>query len=346
VEAISKGSICIESTVETMARVENEKVAAEAVDIYRAEFQKLVEFPTETMEEMSSAHEMCQKKATEHFLKHYICDYDNSYKQQFLGKVLEAYDRFQSENMHASSKRCTELINLLYGPLTEKDYMQVGGYNMYQKDIELLKIQYDTEKHKGLMAKAKWSDFMTELAAIQMQILNADNNFATAEKAIARENRKRKEAERRILAANEAVKFVEQALRDQERCLRQETERMRQQMEDEKWQRELEYRKGQEARQAEYERLLKEGLAEKARLQAEAINMLREEQAKAARAAEDSRIRFEVMRQRDIEEREREVAKLRQELMDRAEKNEPLAEPLDSKKTLKTKPKHKPCHVS
>jgi len=84
VDAISKGSICVETAVEAMARAENGKVAEEALDIYQKEFRKMVQFPTETVDEMSKAHDVCQKRATEHFLKHCICDYDNNYKQGFL----------------------------------------------------------------------------------------------------------------------------------------------------------------------------------------------------------------------------------------------------------------------
>jgi chromosome segregation ATPase len=278
---------------------------------------------------MSNAHGVCQKKATEHFLKHCICDYDNSYKQQFLSEMQAAFGKLQSENIQVSELRCTELINRLYIPLTEKNYMRTGGYKLYQADIEQLKIMYDTEKHKGLMGNTKWSDFMAQETTVQTQILNADKSITEAEKALEREKHEREDAERRVQAAKEAEKKMGQALDDQDRCFRQEIERVRQQMEDDKKQREEEFQKEHAARQVEYERLVKEGLAEKAQLQMEAINMVKEEQARAASEAEQNRKMFEQMMQAQIEERRQEAAQMREELRKNMEQNRLLGEQIN-----------------
>jgi hypothetical protein len=63
VEAMAKGSICIESAVESMAKAENQKLAAEALDIYQKKFGLLVQFPTD-LPEMIGAHDVCEKQAT------------------------------------------------------------------------------------------------------------------------------------------------------------------------------------------------------------------------------------------------------------------------------------------
>jgi hypothetical protein len=336
VEAIAKGSICVESAVETMARAENQKVAAEALDIYQEEFRKLVQFPTDTVDEMSNAHGVCQKKATEHFLKHCICDYDNSYKQQFLTRLHEVYNDLYCENATASANQCTQLLHHLHGCIVNKDYACPGGYRMYQEDMQRLKTEYDKQQGKGILAKEKWNEFMAGQIHIETQIMNADKSMEGAEKAHEEERRAREISERMLMAVQEAERKMEHILREQEISFQQQMKTMSEQMEQDKRDKEKEFEAAQEARRREQQRLLKEGLDESAKLQMETVKMLKEEQQRSAREAKENWQLFERMIAQSNEERKDGIQAMREELTRSMEQARQMSERLQA---LQNEPK-------
>jgi hypothetical protein len=321
VEALPKGPICIESAVETMARAENEKVAEEALDIYKKEFQDLVKLPTDTEEEMSKADVACRRKALEHFCKFCICDHNMSYRTQFMGRLSDSYQHFQSMNTEMSRVRCSELIKRLYSPIRCKNYMRVGGHKSYQADIDQLKTQYDADKCKGLVGDIMWNEFMTQEIPFHTQILEADKTITEAQKKLEGEKLKREDAERRFHAAKEDAKKAEQALGDKTDNLRQEMSWMREQLERADKLRYDELRKALEAQKTEYEQLMKKGLAEKAEELAKFMKHHKKQLAKAEKETEANRDMLEKAMQSQVDQHRMEFELLKHELRQSYEQN-------------------------
>lgn len=85
VDAIRNGAVpCIESAVETTAKVENERAINEALELYRQRFMGSVRFPTETMLELSNCHHVCEREAAEYFMKVAIFDSEKTFYQRMM----------------------------------------------------------------------------------------------------------------------------------------------------------------------------------------------------------------------------------------------------------------------
>ncbi|KAL2098618.1 hypothetical protein ACEWY4_005098 [Coilia grayii] len=69
VEAIRSGKVpCLESAVESLAKIHNSRAVAEALEFYRAEMTQKVQFPTETQEALSGVHTSAEKQAISIFI--------------------------------------------------------------------------------------------------------------------------------------------------------------------------------------------------------------------------------------------------------------------------------------
>lgn len=74
-DAIQNGVIpCIESIVDSIAKLENERAIKESVELYEERFSESVNLPTETIEELSNCNDTCKQEATEYFLKRAVFD--------------------------------------------------------------------------------------------------------------------------------------------------------------------------------------------------------------------------------------------------------------------------------
>ena len=82
-EAIRNGAIpCIESAVERTAKLENERAISESVELYKKLVSESVQIPTNTMLDLSNAHHVSERQASEYFLKLAIFDSDKTYYER------------------------------------------------------------------------------------------------------------------------------------------------------------------------------------------------------------------------------------------------------------------------
>lgn len=79
-DAIRNGAVpCIQSVVDSTARLENERAIRECVELYETRFAETVRLPTEAIEELSNCNDICEQEATRRFLKLAVFDDEGIY---------------------------------------------------------------------------------------------------------------------------------------------------------------------------------------------------------------------------------------------------------------------------
>ncbi|KAL3871944.1 hypothetical protein ACJMK2_039916 [Sinanodonta woodiana] len=168
VAAIRHGKIpCIESALNMMAQIENNKVVEACVQLYVEKMNNTLQFPDPNDNDLSDAHHRCLKDAIDLFLKKAVYDQNHEYQREANEKKNGEYDNFKKRNEHVSEVKSKEALLQLY--------TRAGGYGLYQQDI--MKIKDDYEKLTGLGCKkqetilkyleSKWVEGQTILQADQ-----------------------------------------------------------------------------------------------------------------------------------------------------------------------------------
>ena len=85
VDAIRNGAVpCILSTVEMVGKMENQRSLDESIALYRQEFTRWVQMPTDTLQQMSDVHHLCVRMAAEFFLKLAVFDDEKIFYQKLM----------------------------------------------------------------------------------------------------------------------------------------------------------------------------------------------------------------------------------------------------------------------
>ncbi|XP_076151636.1 uncharacterized protein LOC143134838 isoform X2 [Alosa pseudoharengus] len=93
VEAIRSGKVpCLESAVESLALIQNSRAETEALEFYRAEMERKVQFPTETQEALSEIHTASERQAISIFINASFNDEEQKHQLQLMSEeVLSEY---------------------------------------------------------------------------------------------------------------------------------------------------------------------------------------------------------------------------------------------------------------
>lgn len=182
VDAIRNGAIpCIQSIVDSTARLENERAIRECVELYETRFAESVRLPTETIEELSNCNDACRQEATRRFLKLAVFDDKGIYYGRLMDELLLSYEKNVEENQTLSRDRCQSLLSSLYKPiqrnLINMRYSCPGGYQAYKRDMESLIRRYIETPNKGVMAEELLSVCMEEQEAISADIKRIDDKL-------------------------------------------------------------------------------------------------------------------------------------------------------------------------
>ncbi|KAJ8355064.1 hypothetical protein AAFF_G00102670, partial [Aldrovandia affinis] len=179
VDAIRSGRIpCLESAVLALSEIENSKAIQQSHALYRRLLGELVELHTDTVEELSSIHDLCLKEALQLFMKRSFKDEDQMYQEELMNQVKADYKLKCEENEQISHDHCTALIlQLKYDVDEEESYMKPGGYNHFRTNLDNLIKLYRNKPGKGIKAEQVLEEYLKEKNELGKLILIADKSL-------------------------------------------------------------------------------------------------------------------------------------------------------------------------
>ncbi|XP_015264875.1 PREDICTED: guanylate-binding protein 1-like isoform X2 [Gekko japonicus] len=217
----SGGVPCAESAVEALARAENTAALNEATARYVKLMEQKVKLPTESIQELLERHAECETEAHEVFMA-------RAFKkdiQQFLSELVKTLHQKKEEYCRKNELESSELCKSVLRPLCEelekgisqRSYLQSGGYQRFLDDLNKIKEQYHQKNGKGIMAEKVLQQFLKEKDTMGRYILQSDEALKNAEKELADAAAKAKEAEREKEVQKQEQAVLREKLSDQRR---------------------------------------------------------------------------------------------------------------------------------
>ncbi|KAJ1132920.1 hypothetical protein NDU88_011221 [Pleurodeles waltl] len=283
---VNGGAPCIENAVLSMAKSENEAAMQDAERHYKAQMEKLVQFPAE-VQELSDLHGKCEKEAINVFMKRSFKDKDGYYQGMLKVKVEENYVAMVKKNENVSLEKCRSLLKDLSTKLqhnmTSGVYCQPGMHKAYIDDRKKVVEQFQEIPNKGVKAQFALEEFLESKKVEAETILQADTNLTLAEKRVAEEKERAALIAQEKKAAEERASQTEQMLKDQERSHNENMEKLEAKMKQEAAQQRMESQKALESMLNNQAALIREGFEQKAMLLQREIERLRKERTKPPR---------------------------------------------------------------
>ena len=208
VEAIRNNVIpCIQNTVDSIARTQNEKAREDAGQIYDSHWEK-ISLPIKASD-VQAIHSRAQEDAVNKFLSKSMLDKDMKAAEAF-GLYLDNKLQQQIQaNNNASRQKSTEAFRKLYKPIDADVkrgvFMAKGGYKMYADQMARLQEQYLSLTGLGDEKNKILDESLTKLESQRESILRADQELNKQAKKTEMERLKREEQERQLLVKQEEV---------------------------------------------------------------------------------------------------------------------------------------------
>lgn len=280
VEAIRNGAVpCIETAVETTAKLENNKAIQESLDLYKQRFTEIVQLPTEKMLELSDCHHRCEREASEYFMKLAIFDAEKIYYQRLMEELSIAYQNFVEENEAASREKCNSLLDSLHQKIEASFKAGIfacpGGYEKYRRDIDSLVQNYRQIPGKGVMSEEVLCEFMKRQEATSESVLKADEKLTDEARKLEEERQRAEANNREKLVAEEVLRKNEQLMVDQQKSYDEHIKRVERQAEEDRKRIQEQCEEVLEKRLKEQQKLMQEGFDSRAQAMNQEIDSLK-----------------------------------------------------------------------
>ncbi|KAM6428609.1 guanylate-binding protein 1-like [Liasis olivaceus] len=205
VDTICNGNIpCMENAVLQLAKTENTAALREANARYDELMEQRLNLPTETLKELLDIHDECEEEALQIFMDHSFRDDTCDFQIELMKTMNEKKENYCQKNELASSKRCSDILELLVQNLRDKiksgSYIRSGGYQLFKMDLKTIKTKYYKEPRKGIMAKEVWNKFLKDMDVVGKAIVKSDEQLTELDKEMAGVKRKKKAAEQELKA--------------------------------------------------------------------------------------------------------------------------------------------------
>ncbi|XP_067874544.1 guanylate-binding protein 1-like [Heterodontus francisci] len=283
VDAIRSGTIpCLESTVHTLAQIENTAAVSEAVKAYEEMMGEQVRLPTETVKELSEIHNRCQSQALQLFMKRCFKDEGQKYQQEFMNGVAEIYSTMCKKNCQESVDKSTSIILELGAVMKDKikkgSYTKPGGYAEYEQDMEALVEQYRATQGKGIQAEQVLQNFQDSQKQLSESLRQVDVNMTAREKELAAARERAELAEQERKGKEEERRAAQQLLEDQKLAMEENLTQLRKKAEQDQLNLAQEHQKVLEQRLLEQQKLQQEGFQSRAGEMQQEIDSLKKQQ--------------------------------------------------------------------
>ncbi|XP_053376380.1 guanylate-binding protein 1-like isoform X2 [Mercenaria mercenaria] len=205
-----------------VAKMENARVGREAVEIFDTQMNKIVLPVTAIL--LEKCYTSAQQKALKYLRENVVHDKDAQCENQAQTKMDNIWNTLKDENVVKVREMCEVKLQEAYnkslkGKIENEDYEVAGGYRKFQRDIEIMKEEYnsslrDFDEHEVLWA---WLGFVKTLKVHESKIIQADE--ALSEKEKKDEKKRNEENMEKIL--KEQQKAQKEALEQQQKELKE-----------------------------------------------------------------------------------------------------------------------------
>uniref|UniRef100_A0A452T1Q2 Guanylate binding protein 1 n=1 Tax=Ursus maritimus TaxID=29073 RepID=A0A452T1Q2_URSMA len=265
VNAISSGTLpCMENAVLALAQIENAAAVQKAIAHYDQAMSQKLQLPTETLQELLDLHRACEKEAIELFMSCSFKDVDNLFQKDLGAQLEKKQDDFCKQNLQASTNRCSDLLEDIFGPLEEAvkqgDYSKPGGYHLFIQKMQELKRKYLQEPRKGIQANEVLQEYLKSKESMIDAILQMDQTLTEKEKEIEVERVKAESAQAATKILEEMQIKNQQMMEQKERSYQEHVRQLTEKMERDRAQLLEEQERTLALKLQEQARLLKEGI--------------------------------------------------------------------------------------
>ncbi|XP_016066822.1 PREDICTED: guanylate-binding protein 4-like [Miniopterus natalensis] len=282
VDAINSGGVpCLENAVTALAQLENSAAVQKAAEHYSQQMDQLVEFPTDTLQELLDLHAACEKEAIAIFMEKSFRDENQVFQKKLMETIEMKKGHFLLQNEEASGKYCQAQLKQLSEPLMESisggTFSVPGGYNLYLEAMDKLEESYTLVPKKGVKANEVLQGFLQSQAATKDSILQADTALTATERALAAERAKNWEAEKELELLRQKQKEEQEKSEAQEKSFQENLVQLKEKIKRESENRLREQERMLEHKQKIQEELLIEGFEKESEKMRKEINQLKEE---------------------------------------------------------------------
>ncbi|XP_004679248.1 PREDICTED: interferon-induced guanylate-binding protein 1-like [Condylura cristata] len=279
INAISNGDLpCMENAVLALAQIENSAAVQKAIACYDQLMDQKLQLPTETLQELLDLHRDCEREATEVFMKNSFKDVDHLFHKESVAKLEQRRDKFCEENLQASSKRCSALVQEIFTPLEEDinkgTFSKAGGYHSYIQKLNELKKLYSQHPGKGIQAEETLQKYLSSRESVLAAILQTDQTLTGKEKELEVEHVKAEAAEASARMLEEMQTKNQQMMEQKEKSHQEHVRQLTKKMEMERAQLLQEQERTIALKLQEQARLLNEGFQNESKRLANEIQNL------------------------------------------------------------------------
>lgn len=220
VKAVNDGGVpCIESTLTTMAEIENKKAVKLAVEKYTQLMAEKAVLPVADDSKLGSFHDECSKAAMDVYAEKSMFDESREYFNTVNNLIWDQFEVIKKENDNISETRCTVLLEKLHESIktnVEKGkYAVSGGAKLYKQDFKKLKENYRNSKEKlGPKKDDVLRRFKDKTRGEGEAILQADQKVTAAEKEKKLEEEQKEAAQRQVQSVEEENKKILQKIHE------------------------------------------------------------------------------------------------------------------------------------
>ncbi|XP_052035049.1 guanylate-binding protein 1-like isoform X6 [Apodemus sylvaticus] len=280
VSAISSGSLpCMESTVMTLAQIENSAAVEKAITHYEEQMNQKIQMPTETLQEVLAMHRTCEMEATEIYMKNSFMDVDQNFQKELGTQLEDKLDAFVKKNMDMSSAQCSDLLARIFGPLEEEvkqgTFHKPGGYYLYLQKKRELEKKYKQTPGKGLQAEEMLRKYNESKEEVAETLQKMDQSLTEKDKQIEVERVTAEVAEASRRTQEEMQKKYEQLMKKKEKSYQELTKQLTEKMDQEQKVFMAEQDRIISLKMQEQERLLKERFKAESRMLHEEIEKIK-----------------------------------------------------------------------
>ncbi|XP_010132896.1 PREDICTED: guanylate-binding protein 7-like, partial [Buceros rhinoceros silvestris] len=142
----------------------------------------------ETVQELLEMHSQCEREALELFMARAFKDDICHYQAELLRQVQELKEELRRHNERASREKCKaalrDLSQDMERHLHDGAYSVSGGYQLFERDQQVLVEKYRNLPGKGVEADAVLQEFLQGRETLAESILRADPSLTEREKEL------------------------------------------------------------------------------------------------------------------------------------------------------------------
>uniref|UniRef100_H3A9Q8 GB1/RHD3-type G domain-containing protein n=1 Tax=Latimeria chalumnae TaxID=7897 RepID=H3A9Q8_LATCH len=281
IDCIHSGNVpCLESTYRTLAERENKKAAEEAVKYYRESMDK-IQFPTESIFELSEYHRNYEKEAIDVYMRRSITGSERSFKELMVHVLLNKSGTFHLNYYWKANSSVPSTLEV-HRKRQEKHISTttlVNGHNLRKTLLDEAEKKYLSIPRKGPKAEEMLKEF-DAMKSNERNILQMDQSLSKKQKEVTAEERKVIKREKKAKAERQNKEALERLSLDLTKTYEENLQKMKNKIEEDHEILKQDYEAILARRLIHQRELLNEGFqAEAEKLQKE-IEDLREESQK------------------------------------------------------------------